>query len=358
MAKRLHCTAVICFTLAASDVGGFVIKRQSSRCLPRRHVTQRHGNRSRTTRLYLDGMDLLEVDSMPFMMPNIISTASDPVFEAEILNDISHIVLDFTTFVSPNTVWIRLFNVIGRILIISSDYVQDQHITPDEAFFQASMLIISTHMFLKSAYPRIKAASSNTSLSVRDRRAFTQLFSEVDLSVLQFKTLLTSQTLEWIELEHNQSVSINGDCMYWLHSGDISSTLHDQSTSTKYFGTLQLCDRLFGDVLLAKTLEETMFKDTPCKKKTKSRRTKSNDNTTSMHETLVAGPNGATLLRMSTSKLLKAMNHDDQLSDSINRLILFCMQEKLSQTFTRDSWKKSHDVIQDVSLDDVQRAMP
>lgn len=203
-------------------------------------------------------------------------------------------------------------------------------------------------MFLKSAYPRIKAASSNTSLTVRDRRAFAQLFSEVDLSVLQFKTLLTSQTLEWVDLEHNQSVSINGDCMYWLHSGDISSNLHEQSTSTKYFSTPQLCDRLFGEVLLAKTLEESKLKDTPCKKKTRFHKIKPKDSSISMHDTLIAGPNGATLLRVSTTKLLKAMNHDEQLSDSINRLILLCMQEKLSRTFTEGGWTKSYEASKDV----------
>lgn len=232
--------------------------------------------------------------------------------------------------------------MLGRILIIGADFVQDQYISPDEAFFQLFMLIISTHMFLKSAGPVIKAASTNTSLSVRDRRAFTQLFSEVDLSVLQFKTLLNSHTLEWVELKHNQDVSLNGDCMYWLHSGDISSTLHEQSTSTKYFGTLKISDRLFGDVLLAKVLEQSMFKDSPCKKRAKSYKTKPVDEpSTEFQETLVAGPNGATLLRIYTPKLLKAMDHDNQLSDSINRLILLCMQEKLTQTFQRSQWKNS-----------------
>lgn len=323
-------------------IDGFVI--QSHKLSPAMYRA-RIFRKSSTFEMYLDGIDSLH--HAPLIgQPSIFSTtsqlASDPVFEAEVLTDFSHVVLDFTTFVSPNTAWIRFFNVLGRILIITADYVQDQYISPDEACFQAFMLIISTYMFLKSAGPVIMAASSNKSLSVRDRRAFTQLFSEVDMTVWQFKTLLVSETFEWVELEHHQRVSLDGDCMYWLHSGDISSSLHQQSTSTKCFGSLRLSDRLFGDVLLAKALEESMLKESPCKKQTKSYRSKPDNSSSADQETLIAGPNGATLLRLSTPKLLMAMNHDDQLSDSINRLILLCMQEKLSQTFQRGLWKKSN----------------
>jgi hypothetical protein len=200
------------------------------------------------------------------------------------------------------------------------------------------MLAISTQMFLRSAWPVILAASSKTSLSVRDRRAFTQLFSEVDVSALQFKTLLTSQALEWIELKHDEQVHLNGDYMYWLHSGSILSSLHDQNTSTEDNATMQISHRMFGEVHFAKALEESMFKHN--KKMAKADKIKaSEDSNPPVQETLAAGPNGAVLLRMSTSKLLKLMDHDDQLFNSINRLILLCMQEKLALTFQRGKWK-------------------
>eukprot|EP00804_Cyclotella_cryptica_P016031 CCRYP_004172-RC/>CCRYP_004172-RC protein AED:0.41 eAED:0.41 QI:33/-1/1/1/-1/0/1/0/77 len=77
---------------------------------------------------------------------------------------------------------------------------------------------------------------------------------------------------------------------------------------------------MFGVVYFAKALEESMKKDS--KKRTKSEKVKVADDSSELgnYETLVAGPNGAILLRMSTAKLLKAMDHDQQLSDSINRL--------------------------------------
>jgi hypothetical protein len=352
MAQRVYHSAAIVFLMAVGDGDSFIIRSPSETLFA--HQRTRQIKSTAFEMMCFDGIDQslqFQLDKLPLSMPesNIFSTtsqlASDPVFEAELLNDFSHVVLDFTTFVSPNTAWIRFFNVLGRVLIIVADYVPDRYISPDEAFFQAFLLIVSTHMFLKSAYPVM--ASSSTSLSVRDRRAFTQLFSVVDLSVLQFKTLLASQTLAWVELKHKERVDLNDDCIYWLHSGDITIT---QSLDYTVTSRGKLSDRLFGELFLAKALEESMLKESPCKKKPKSNKTKSSSSSATV-ETLVAGPNGSTLLRISTPKLLQAMNHDDQLSDSINRLILLCMQEKLSQTFQRGHWK-TPDVIdsQDICI--------
>lgn len=271
--------------------------------------------------------------------------ASDPKLEAELLTDVSHVAMDVTTFLSPNTAWIRFCNVFGRILIITSDYVQDHYISPDEAFFQAAMLAVSTQMFLRSAWPVLLAASSKTSLSVRDRRAFTQLFSELDLSVLQFKTLLTSNTLEWVELKDGEKVDLDGDYMYWLHAGDISSSLQETSSNTEDNTSLGISHRMFGEVHFAKALEE--FRVQHKTKNSKSNKVKEvEESATAVSETLTAGASGSVLLRISTPKLLDLMKHDDQLYDSINGLILLCMQEKLTRTFHNKAQEKQSNVYQ------------
>ncbi|KAL3792572.1 hypothetical protein HJC23_005542 [Cyclotella cryptica] len=267
------------------------------------------------------------------------SFISDPQLEAGLLNDCSHIAEDFTTFISPNTAWNRFFSVLGRVLVISSDYIPDHYISPDEALFQTFMLAMSIQMLLKSVFPVIKAASSKASLSVRDRRAFTQLFRAVDVSVLQFKTLLTSRALEWVELDHHDEVHLNGDHMYWLHSGDISSSFHDSDANTQDKTTLQVSNRMFGVVFFAKVLQDSMKKDS--KKRTKLEKVKVADDSSKSvnHETLVAGPNGAIVLKICTAELLKAMDHDQQLSNSISRLVLLWMHEQLAKTFNRGNWK-------------------
>jgi hypothetical protein len=45
----------------------------------------------------------------------------------------------------------------------------------------------------------------------------------------------------------------------------------------------------------------------------------------------VVGASGASILRISTQKLLRLMENDQELSMSIQRLVLVCLQEKLSR---------------------------
>ena len=94
--------------------------------------------------------------------------SSSPQLETEILNDISHLALDVSTFLPPRTAWLRLFNVIGRLMIITSDYIQDDTITLDEWVFQATMLAVSLHLFVQSVLPLIMALQSITVLTVRE----------------------------------------------------------------------------------------------------------------------------------------------------------------------------------------------
>ena len=182
------------------------------------------------------------------------------------------------------------------------------------------------------------AAASKTNLSVRDRKAYSQLFSEVDLTVLQFKTLLTSDTLEWIELNDGEQVDLDGEYMYWLYSGEISSSLQESKSDTD--DSSSLSHRIFGEIHFAKALEVSRSTN---KKSSKSNKVKSaEDSSSTVNETLTAGSDGAVMLRMSTPKLLKLMHHDDQLYDSINGLVLSSMQEKLTRTLHKPKSDSYH----------------
>ena len=155
----------------------------------------------------------------------LASAAADPKLELELMNDVSHVALDVSTLLNPNTVWLRLCNVLGRILIISADYIQQGNTTPDDWVFQLAMLGISTRLFLGSAMPLLFAIFSISSLSVRDRRTFSLLFESVGLTVLQYKTLLASTTLDWIQYEADTSVELDGSYMYFLYSGEATTQL-------------------------------------------------------------------------------------------------------------------------------------
>ena len=118
--------------------------------------------------------------------------ASDPELEAELL-DVGNAALDVSTLLGPNTVWLRLGNVFGRALVLFADCLRSVHIPLDEWAFHAVMLAISLHLFERSARPLLVAVCSVSSLSVRDRRAYSLLFEAVGLTVLQFKALLSSR---------------------------------------------------------------------------------------------------------------------------------------------------------------------
>lgn len=325
----------------------------------RRTRSSSRSSSSSSMRMFIDELNPLtaiDIASLSVAAPAASSVASnllgassrliqsDPQLEVELLTDVSHVALDMTTFLSPRTAWLRLGNVIGRVLILSSDYIQDDTITLDEWAFQAAMLATSVYLFARSAAPLMLAFFSATALTVRDRRAYALLFQAVGLSVLQFKVLLSSTTLEWIEYEPNQSVDLNGDYMYFLYSGEATMPVFGACAKDTVSDMESACDsleeserlvssRIIGDVQFAKALEASVYKTAVSKSEKKSKAVEDTSSTAAAPMSrFVVGPNGAAVLRISTHKLLKLMKNDTELSTSIQRLVLLCMQEKLSRT--------------------------
>lgn len=258
--------------------------------------------------------------------------------EISLLHDASSIALDVSTVVISNTAWLRLCNVIGRVVILSADYIQGDGISPVEWVFQTTMLVIAARLLIQSAWPLMMAALLTSSLSVRDRRAYALLFRTVGLTILQFKTLLASRTLDWIEYLPNESVELTGEYIYFLYSGDVTTpvTSNKTGTSNDVVGgadithTSCVSDRIFGDIQFAKVLETSVYNR--ARKNIKSDRKSRNQENSSSQEaspsSCVVGSNGASVLRIFTPKLLKLMENDDELSITIQRLVLLCMQKK------------------------------
>ena len=302
-----------------------------------------------TIRMYIDAPDietpfhLFSIpSSSPVISPILKSTqmiASDPQLEAEVLSDVSHVALDFTTLLGPNTATIRLITLIGRVLVLSSDYIQDQYISPDEGIFQLVMLALSTRSFVRSVRPMMAAFTSNSTLTVRDRKAYSLLFDIIGMSVLQFKTLLTSKTLEWVQLGPNEEMQLDGEFIYWLYSGETSSSIEDcNSNSTSN----SISSRIFGEVEFARKLQEPLHTASKKKKKSKVKEEESEEVASeSKQKKICVGEDGAVLLRVSTSKLLELMSDDAELSASIQRLVLLCMQEKLTRCSEKDELRNS-----------------
>jgi hypothetical protein len=327
--------------------------RQFSRRRSRSGNIRRRSSSSSSMRMYIDELrplTAIDVSSLTAAAPafysatsNLLSSA-DPRLEVELLNDVSHVALDVTTFLSPRTAWLRLFGVIGRVLIVASDCIQDNTITLDEWAFQAVMLAVSIHLFARSAAPLVSAVFSVTALSVRDYRAYALLFQAVGLSMLQFKSLLVSSTLDWIELEPCASLDLDGDYMYFLYSGEATMSVPDggacavggggggaegASSDPEAPERLLASSRIIGDVQFAKALEATVYKTATA---ANGKSDKKPDASSAPMSRFVVGQGGASVLRISTHKLLELMKNDNELSTSIQRLVLICMQEKLSCT--------------------------
>jgi hypothetical protein len=264
------------------------------------------------------------------------------------MNDASNVALGVSSLLNPSTVWLRLCNVLGRILIISAD-IQKGITAPDEWVFQLTMLGILMRLLLGSAMPLVFAVFSISSLSVRDRRTFSLLFESVGLTVLQYKTLLASPMLDWIQYEPNTSVELDGSYMYFLYSGEATTQLaavtgnnEDTSDTTSNPESnsndteLGVSNRIFGDVQFASALESLVYKKTTksskSDKKAQSQVVVPDGNSTAVAESrFVVGSQGASMLRISTDKIIKLMKNDNELTSSIQRLVSVSMQEKLSR---------------------------
>lgn len=368
MARNYSAAAAAYLAMASMSFsfGQSLIIGQSHSSMPMRtSFSRRTRNRSSSMNLYIDDiMPITPIDiaslspalplsvavsSLPCAASNIFCAtskliASDPQLEVEILNDVSHVALDVSTFLSPNTAWLRLFNVIGRALVLSSDCIQHDHIAPDEFFFQVAMLAISTQMFLRSAWPLLLAIFSISSLSVRERRTYTRLFKVIGLTVLQFKTLLSSRTLDWIEYAPNESVELNGEYMHFLYSGDAAITVPSDKTcnnqgTSSVAESIQISSRIFGDVQFAKALEASSREKSKTKKSSKSKEKRMSSmsqdtasSTVAPQDSFIVGSNGASMMSISTTRLMQLMENDDELVSSIQRLVRHCMQEKLSRS--------------------------
>jgi hypothetical protein len=77
-------------------------------------------------------------------------TIMNPSVEAEVLTDMSHVMIDFSGFFTPSRSLLRCFSVVGRILVLSADYLPDHTVHPEELAVQLFLLAVSLSDVLKS----------------------------------------------------------------------------------------------------------------------------------------------------------------------------------------------------------------
>ncbi len=69
--------------------------------------------------------------------------------EAEVLNDMCHVVMDFSGFFGLSKPELQLCSVFGRILIIGAECLPDQNVHPEELVIQLVLLAINLNDVVK-----------------------------------------------------------------------------------------------------------------------------------------------------------------------------------------------------------------
>ena len=340
-----------------------------------------------TTALYVTPDPFVSIDTLASIAAAV---ETNDVMQAEVLNDMSHIVSDLAG-IAPTTYLLRLLVIVARLLGVTSDYVYDHKVLPDELFFQASTLAVSSVLFFKSMFPMVQSLFIST--DPLDKAVYDQLFAPVGVSWMQFKVLKVS-ALDWIEvlpgtvlvdeqeLVHEQktnqshiqpSISTKanhniGDNilenldtpppslpLYWLYKGDVVFSF--RGTKVNYVERsdgISINDPcatgLLADMRFLYKMDEhrrlaqqqqplhklkNLFK---LGQKTSPNSSEFDDatlpeefRTTTAYPmaSVVAGDKGAVLLRINSEKLLDLIEHDDQLRDSMRSILLKGLQRKV-----------------------------
>uniref|UniRef100_A0A7S4EEW2 Uncharacterized protein n=1 Tax=Pseudo-nitzschia australis TaxID=44445 RepID=A0A7S4EEW2_9STRA len=72
-----------------------------------------------------------------------VALAVSPDMEAEVLTTMAHATMDFSGFFGPSKNLLRLYAVVGRVFVISADYITDHSIHPEELMIQLVLLGIA-----------------------------------------------------------------------------------------------------------------------------------------------------------------------------------------------------------------------
>ena len=73
----------------------------------------------------------------------ILAMAPNADVEAEVLTTMAHVTMDFGGFLNPSKNLLRYFTVLGRVFVISADYISDHSIHTEELMIQIILMVIA-----------------------------------------------------------------------------------------------------------------------------------------------------------------------------------------------------------------------
>ncbi|KAL7529362.1 hypothetical protein ACHAXR_002926 [Thalassiosira sp. AJA248-18] len=251
-----------------------------------------------------------------------------PTEEAAMINDLSDIFSELTLLSAPETVILRLSAVIGKILELTSDYLPNQTIRPEELLINLPIFTVALFLFARSAFPLFKAQF--TELNELDLSAHELCFAPVGVSLLQFKCMKATGCLEWITCEA-------GTVLIDEREYDSSPLEEDENgedgnlmgMSYVHFEEMymDLLNVPMGNIL-------TILKHKGCwgihdSWTTLKKKIHTDYQKLQPIATITIGEKGARLLRIDSRKLFDLMDHDERLESSIRLLLLKSLKLKI-----------------------------
>lgn len=279
---------------------------------------------------------------------DLLANASPPsgtMVQAEIYNGMVHGLLDFASLFGGATLLVRTAAVVGRLFVLGADVghasTDAGSVLPDELVIQVGLLGFALYQVTRTAGPKIQAWLAPPLLTGADRYAYRTLFRPAGVTWYQYKQLSVN-SMDWITVEPGHVIvdesegastgdsdsgnSSDNDAVYWLHQGDVQMVNTSNGDLMHKISSNQPKEvaglGLLGEMKLARLVDHSSS-TSPKRKKNASK------NINNHAIKAVAGPSGATLLRMNTTKLGRLLRHDQELSSSVSRLAFKGMQDKL-----------------------------
>ena len=228
---------------------------------------------------------------------------------------LSHLALDVgTAAINPEqTACVRLLESVGQVFGLLSYCSSNQCVQSDEVIYQATKIMFSFIVLMKTTIPSMRAALHSVikpeicPLSSRDRHAYEDLFEPIGLSWLDYNTLKYNGAFEWITMQPNERIMLSDSIqntstsrtklkdltqralekeIYWLHEG---STNDENNGSNLVFAS---------NILRSASKHD------------------------SIERSITAGENGATTLKVNNYKISKLSENDAKL-DSCTQSLIF-----------------------------------
>ena len=288
---------------------------------------QDYSKRSFTTSIQSFMVDTIE--SVIAMESTNVLASQQGLLEAEFFADLAHIILDFATLFSPDTLLLRLLIMVGRVFNILSDVIPDQYMTTDEIVVQSSMLTLSSHKFVKMLLPLV--LSMEQTASFQDRRMFFTVFQPAGFTWQQYKFLLSNGALEWVKVPAQSTICGSSQNLLLTHKGALFKV--DSHRDPRVYGRRNgRCTHDFiGDLSLFKDLLDNACgkKKSLSIKKVDTHTIDSDDTCPSDFQIFHTESQRAVLMRINTSTLLSSVKDDSRIAEGAKNLIFNAIQDRL-----------------------------